>query len=163
MYHNLGTIGCFGSGILFAASGWVVSRHWLGSIVGFLAGAVVGVLAANLIVWFLNRLWPRAPKLLCHVLREDPSLLPELSGLLDSSAAAESWEGSLESHLNSLRNQISLDDSLVGAAISAAQQCKNLLEGKKSHKVDAALEKFQLDELRMELRAIAQDLRLVAR
>jgi hypothetical protein len=97
------------------------------------------------------------------VLRDEPSLLPELSGLLDSSAAAEGWEGSLESRLNSLRNQISLDDSLVGAAISAAQQCKNLLEGKKSHTVDAALENFQLDELRMELRAIARDLRLVAR
>ena len=129
-YHNFGTIGCFGSGILCAAIGWVVSQRWLEIIVGFLAGAVVGILVANFIIWFLDRLWPRSPKLLCYALRDDPGLLPGLSGLLDSSAGAESWEVGLESRLNSLRDQISLDDSLVGAAISAAQQCKIFWKGK---------------------------------
>jgi hypothetical protein len=141
----------------------VVSQHWLGIIVGFLAGAVVGILTANLIVWLLNRLWPRSPNLLCYALREDPGLLPGLSGLLDSSAGTESREVGLESRSNSLRDQSSLDDSLLGAAISAAQQCKNLLEGKKSQRVDADLEKLQWGEPRGARRAIARDPRLAAK
>lgn len=98
-----------------------------------------------------------------HVLREHPSILPGLSNLLDSSAEAKIWGGSLDLNLSSLGDQTSLDDSLVVAALDAVRQCKNLLEGLESRKVESALKKLPLDELRMELRAIARDLRLAAK
>ena len=85
------------------------------------------------------------------------------AGLLESASVAETWENSLEARFYSLREQVSLGDLLASSAVDAAQRCKNLLGGKDYRKVGAALEKLQLDELRVELRAIARDLRLGAK
>ena len=163
VYHNLGTVGCLSAPLLCAALGWIASRHWLGVLAGSFVGSVAGFAIANFLIWFLNRLRPCAPVLTLYVLREHPSLLRELASLLDTLAEAESWGSSLESRLSSLREQSSLDDSLVGDAISAAQQFENLLEGKNSHRVEAALKKLPLNELRVELRVIARDLRIAAK
>lgn len=163
VYHRLGTFGCFGSVLLAATAGWIITHHWMGVVAGSFAGIVAGVLVANLVLRFLNRLRPSAPLLEPHIIRDEPTLFPQIADLLESLAVIETWGESSESCLSILREQISLDDSLIVAAIDAAEQYKNLLEGKPSRRVETPLQQLRMDELREELRAIARDLRIAAK
>jgi hypothetical protein len=97
------------------------------------------------------------------MIRDEPTLFPQIADLLESLAVTETWGDSSESRLSILREQISLDDSLIVAAIDAAEQFENLLVGKPSNRVETPLQRLRLDELRVELRAIARDLRIAAK
>ena len=163
VYHRLGTFGFFGSVLLAATAGWIITHHWLGVVAGSFTGIVAGILVANVVLRFLNRVWPSVPLLEPHMIRDEPTLFPQIADLLESLAVTETWGDSSESRLSILREQISLDDSLIVAAIDAAEQFENLLVGKPSNRVETPLQRLRLDELRVELRAIARDLRIAAK
>jgi hypothetical protein len=163
VYHKLGSFGCVGSVLLSATVGWIITHHWIGVVAGSFAGIVTGVLVANLVLRVLTRLRPSAPLLEPRIIRDEPTLFPQIADLLESLAVTETWGDSSESRLSILREQTSLDDSLIVAAIDAAEQYENLLVGKPPHRVKTPLQQLRLDELRVELRAIARDLRIAAK
>ena len=134
------------------------------SALGFVAGLVLAILAANLIIKVLNRWMPRSPRLIQHMFYVEPKTLAEIADFLDTIHTAEEWTSDYDRRLYLLSSSRSLDDALENGSLEAAEEFKRRFVQSKTYKkkIDEALKRYSLDELRSELEAIATDLRIAA-
>jgi len=166
-YHIYGTIGCWSVLILCAAGLYFISlrRFWVISALGFFAGLILAVVVANLIVRVLGRWVPRPPRLVQHLFYVEPGTLAAIADFLDSIYAAREWTPEFDKRLDMYWRSRSLDDALENATVEAVEEFRRRLVHSKPNnkrKIDKALERLTLDELRKELQAIVMDLRIGA-
>ena len=165
-YRRYGIVGCWTVIILCALGSYFLSqRGFLAiSIIGFVAGIILAILAAGLIIRVLNRWMPRSPLLMRHMFYVEPRALVEIADFLDTIHTAQEWTSEYDRRLYLLSTSRSLDDALENASLEAAEEFKRRFVQSKTYKkkIDKALKRHNLDELRSELEIIATDLRIAA-
>ena len=114
--------------------------------------------------WVLRKLFPRAPSLGKHEYLDDPKVLGETADFLDSIRGLSEWSWEQDRDLDSLWRQHFQDDDLEEEALMAAEELKARLtnSSEKAKHVSDEIKRLDLEELREELAAIANDLRIVA-
>ena len=133
-------------------------------LVGLVVGIAGSVTLANAITWVLDRWFARPPTLRKHELREEPQLVVEVADFVDSIGGAREWTSEQDSKLESIWEERSLDEDLVNQALIAAKELRSRLrDGDEPVKHRTGeIRSLTLDELRLELAAIARDLRVAA-
>jgi hypothetical protein len=170
-YLKYGTAGCFSFLALFIAVAAFVGlrgSHFIliaSLVVGAIVGIFAGILAANGIVWGLQKLFPRAPKMGKYALRDHPKLVAGTADFLDSVRELPEWSWKEDRGLDSFWGRRSLDDALENEALMAAQEFKTRLtnSSEKVKHVSDEIRKLSLNELREELAAIAIDHRIAVK
>jgi hypothetical protein len=153
-------VGCL---TIFAAcsAGLILALHlhWvLSMIAALISGVALSTLARN----FLLRRWPGPPNFRPYIVRDHPEVLNSVLALVESVAEVEAWTVNLNSHLEIVRSQISLDDELENSALELIAYLRSTLQGLPFRRAKGLPSNLSPEGVRRELRSISVDLRLAA-
>jgi hypothetical protein len=154
-YFVLGRFGCLTICVIYLFCLFLFGVRWFRMATLALAGGVVAIaIGLNL----ANRL-ARRPVLVLYRVRTYPENLFSLAEFLEELSAAPEWKQEFDGDLAVASGRKTSDDELENVAIELAGLYRDALIGTPSHRRRRVKQSFGLDGLRIELQAVARDLR----
>ncbi len=154
---GLGRFGCLSTCAIYILGLILFGMRWFWTLN---LGVVVIVIVIAMGVSRARSLFPSALLLVPYLLRTEPENMSALAEFLDGIAGAPTWTDEFDKKLGGAKRRRTFDDELENVAIELAELYRDMLRGVQSHGRRRVKQSFELDELRIELRAVARDLRI---